>query len=352
MRTRQPRITLRALARALNLSPTTVSRALNGYPEVGEDTRRRVEQAARDMGYVPDRSARRLAHGVADAFGLVFPAAAERLINPVFAEFIGGLMDFAATAKIEISLHAVSPDEELAAYRQAAAQRGVDGFIVTNPTLEDPRVAELSALDVPFVVHGRTQAKAPYAWLDIDNFGAFQRAGRLLADYGHRRIALIGGELRQTYARHRYDGLLAGVTTWGLDTNTVVVREGPVTEQIGYRFGCEAFDMPARERPTAFLCTSIFMALGVQRAGHERGLRAPEDFSLIAHDDRTSYLRSEYFYPPLTAVQSSIRRAGRRIAEMLQQRISGVPAEALQEELSSDLVLRSSVGRPPPESLS
>lgn len=341
----RPRVTLRHLAQSLNLSPTTVSRALNGFPEVGKATRLRVEAAARELGYLPDRSARQLAHGVAGAFGIVFPASDKRLIDPLFAEFIGGVADFAARAEVEISLQAVPPDQELEAYRRAAAQRSVDGFIVSSPTLDDPRIVELSKLGVPHVVHGRSEVAASYPWLDIDNRGGFEHAARLLANYGHRRIALIGGDRTQTFARDRHRGLLDGLRASGLDPEAASVHDCPMTEEMGHRMGAMAFDRPPEARPTAFLCSSIFIALGVQRAGRERGLYAPGDFSIIAHDDRPPYLRSEFFDPPLTATQSSIRRAGRRVGEMLQARISGTPTEALQEEWPCDLVLRDSVGR-------
>ncbi len=341
----RPRVTLRHLAQSLHLSPTTVSRALNGFPEVGEATRQRVETAARALGYLPDRSARRLANGVAGAFGIVFPASDKRLIDPLFAEFIGGVAEFTARAEIEITLQAVPPDDELEAYRRAAAQRSVDGFIVSSPYLDDPRIVELSKLNVPFVVHGRSEVATSYPWLDIANRAGFEHAARLLANYGHRRIALIGGDRSQTFARDRYRGLLDGLRASGLGAEAATVHDCPMTEEMGYRMGSGAFDQPRNERPTAFLCSSIFIALGVQRAGRERGLYAPGDFSIIAHDDRPPYLRSEFFDPPLTATQSSIRRAGQRVGEMLQARISGTPAEALQEEWPCDLVLRDSVGR-------
>jgi len=346
--TSSARVTLRELAWHLALSPTTVSRALNGYPEVGKATRERVQAAAEQLGYVPDRSARRLAHGRADAFGLIFPAGAEQLLDPVFAEFIGGLMDYAARARLEISLQPVPPEDELAAYRRAAAQQGVDGFIVSSARDgADPRVAQLVDMGVPFVVHGRTEAPQPVPFMDIDNYGAFERAGRLLAAYGHRRIALLGGDLGRRFARDRYDGLRAGLGSQDIGADALSVHEGPMIEETGYRAARRAFDLPAGQRPTAFACTSIFVALGVKRAAQERGLGTPEDYTLLAHDDRAPYLRSEFFTPPLTATQASIREGGRRAAEMLHQRVDGAPVENLQETWPVDLVLRNTIGPPP-----
>lgn len=340
-----PRITLRHLAHMLDLSPTTVSRALNGYPEVGARTRERVVETARQIGYVPDRNAARLAHGVAGAFGIVFPAASERLIDPLFAEFIGGVADFAAGAGVDITLHAVPPEEEVDAYRRAIAQRSVDGFILSTPLVEDPRIAVLNDLDVPFVVHGRADVAKPYAWLDIDNRDGFERAARLLIEHGHTRVAFLGGARTLTYTRDRLQGAQAGLAAGGVQLLPDMIFECPMTEQMGYRIALDTLRQPPETRPSAFLCSSIFLALGLQRGARELGLEIPRDISIIAHDDRTPYLRAEYLAPSLTATQSSIRDAGRRVAELLQSRIKDTPIAQLQEEWPVDLVLRDSVAR-------
>jgi len=338
-----PRITLRHLARTLGLSPTTVSRALNGYPEVNQTTRERVVAAARRLGYVPDRSASRLAHGVAGAFGIVFPSASERLIDPLFAEFVGGVADFAATVGIDITLHPVPVEDEVDAYRRAIAQRSVDGFILSTPFVEDPRIAVLNGLDVPFVVHGRTDVAKPYAWLDIDNHGGFAAAARLLASHGHRRVALVGGARGYTFTRDRIAGAAEGLAAGGGTLEPDLVFEGPMTEQMGYQVALKTLREARATRPSAFLCSSIFLALGLQRGAQELGLRIPDDLSLIAHDDRTPYLRAEYLAPALTATQSSIRQAGRRVAELLHQRIGGTSVARLQELWPVELVERDTV---------
>ncbi len=344
---RPARPTLRHLADQLNLSPTTVSRALNGYPEVGRATRERVESAAQQMGYFPDRSAQRLAHGRADAYGLVVPSGDRQLIDPIFAEFMGGVLDYGAKAGIEVTLVPVPPAGELDAYRRAATERSVDGFIISGPRRGgDMRLDALQAAGVPFVVHGRTGSEAAFAWLDIDNRGAFQQAGQRLIDYGHRRIALLGGDLAQTFGQERYGGLLDALAANNLPRSCLMVCSGPMTEDMGYSFARQLLATDATESPTAIVCSSIYIALGVLRAVRAQGLRVPQDVSLITHDDRASYLRAEYFEPPLTATQSSLRAAGREVAAMLRQRVAGTPPDQLQQEWPVALVPRDSVAAP------
>lgn len=341
---RQERISLKDLSRKLNLSPTTVSRALNGFPEVSAATRQRVSEAAQLYGYRPDRNARRLAQGRVGAVGLIFPAEATALHDPLYIEFLAGLGEAAAEAQMEISLIPAQRADEIGAYRRAASERSVDGFILSAPLLSDPRVKALATQDIPFVLHGRTQGAAAHAWCDIDNRGAFERAARLLIDLGHRRFALINGRADEHFAAERRAGALGALEARGLRLAPTFAFHVNMTEEEGYRAGRLCFHRAPSERPTAFLVSSVFLALGLMRAAREAGLTAPRDFSVIAHDDRTPYLRGEFFDPPLTATSSSIREAGRRALELLCARLEGAPLERLQETLPLDLVLRASTG--------
>ncbi len=341
---RQERISLKDLSRRLNLSPTTVSRALNGFPEVSAATRQRVSEAARLYGYRPDRNARRLALGGGGAVGLVFPAEATALHDPLYIEFLAGLGEAAAEAQMEITLIPAQRADEIGAYRRAASERSVDGFVVSSPLTRDLRAKELAAQDIPFVLHGRTQGAGPHAWCDIDNRDAFARAARLLTDLGHRRFALVNGKAEAQFAVERRIGALGALEARGLRIAPPFVFHVNMTEEEGYRAGRLCFQRAPSERPTAFLVSSVFLALGLMRAAREAGLEAPRDFSVIAHDDRTPYLRGEFFDPPLTATSASIRDAGRRAVELLCARLEGAPIERLQEILPLDLVLRASTG--------
>jgi len=334
---------LKQLSHMLQLSQTTVSRALNGYPEVNEDTRRRVMDAAKRHGYRPNPSARRLATGKAGMIGYVMPTGASVTLDPHFVEFWSGMGDYARAHEFDLVLSPADADDEEATYRRVVANKHVDAVYVSAPTPNDRRVALLHQLGLPYLTHGRSEGlNFDYPFLDIDNEGAFHDAGRLLVQLGHKRIALINGETTQTFAIFRERGLRQALTAAGLNLAPASVRSVGMTEENGYR---STLDLMRRgERPTAIVCSSLIMSLGVMRALTELGLSVPGDVSLIAHDDVFPWLKPESFAVPLSTTRSSIRAAGARVAERLAARISGMETGAEGEVWPVDLVVRASIG--------
>lgn len=337
---------LKQLSAMLQLSQTTVSRALNGYPEVNEETRRRVMDAAKRHGYRPNPSARRLATGKSGMIGHVIPTGAAVVIDFHFVEFLSGLGDYARSHDMDLVLSPADADDEETTYRRIAANKQVDAVYVSSPRAADPRVALLHKLGMPFLVHGRTEGfDFDYPFMDIDNEGAFHEAARLLIQLGHRRIALINGDERETFAIHRERGMRRA-----LAANELVLRPEDrhavaMTEENGYRAARRILDQP--DRPTGILCSSLIMSLGVVRAMHDLGLTMPRDVSLIAHDDVFPWLKPENFSVPLATTRSSIRSAGARVAERLASRISGIETGPRGEVWPVDLVVRGSIAGAP-----
>ncbi|CAI2029196.1 Raffinose operon repressor [Serratia fonticola] len=178
-------MSLKAIAKALDLSVTTVSRALNGYGDVAQDTRQRVEAEAERLGYRPNTLARRLKMGKIDAVGLVFPFNNYTLSNSTLMEMIGCISN--ELVRHEIDLLLVADDAPHHAFTRLIASKRVDALIVAHTLDNDPRLQELQRLNFPFLALGRSQLEKDYAWFDFDN-----RAGSLMAvDYlvalGHRK---------------------------------------------------------------------------------------------------------------------------------------------------------------------
>lgn len=333
---------LKQLSRMLELSQTTVSRALNGYPEVAEETRRRVMDAAKRHGYRPNPSARRLATGKAGMIGYVMPTGATVDIDPHFVEFLSGLGDYARTHELDLSLSPTTVDDEETTYRRVAANKQVDAVYVSSPRPKDRRIALLNQLGLPYIVHGRSEGlDFDYPHLDIDNEGAFHDAARLLIQLGHRRVGLINGNPGQTFAIHRERGARRALADRGIALPPGYVRATEMTEENGYRAMRDFLALEAR--PTAVICSSLLMTLGAMRALRDAGLTAPDDVSFISHDDVFPFLRPESFPVPLSTTRSSIRAAGARIAERLAARIAGLEDGARGEVWPVDLVVRGSV---------
>lgn len=334
---------LKQLSGMLELSQTTVSRALNGYPEVNEETRRRVMDAAKRHGYRPNPSARRLATGKAGMIGYVMPTGALVDIDPHFVEFLSGLGDYARGHGLDLVLSPTDADDEETTYRRIVANKQVDAVYVSSPRPNDRRVRLLAQLGMPYMVHGRSEGLGfDYPHMDIDNEGAFYEAGRLLAQLGHRRVGLINGETTQTFAIFRERGLKRALAGAGLALDSRDVRSSAMTEENGYR--STRLLMERADRPTALVCSSLIMAIGVLRALTELNLTVPGDVSLIAHDDVFPWLKPENFAVPLSTTRSSIRAAGARVAERLTNRLSGAETDARGEIWPVDLVVRGSIG--------
>ena len=337
---------LKQLSAHLGLSQTTVSRALNGFPEVGAATRLRVAEAAKKHDYRPNPSARKLATGRAEAVGFIFPTDRNLLVDPHFVEFLAGLGEELKAHEMDILLSPAPSADEASAYRRAVNGRRVDGLIVSGPFLDDARIRLLEQLGANYVVHGRSEMGIAHAWLDIDNIQAFRQATSHLLDLGHRRIALVNGREVQTFASHRKRGYLAALEQRGVRFDPALVTSGEMTDKNG--FGATARLLDAGDPPTAIICSSMLSVLGCMRAIRAAGLAIGADVSLIAHDDGLPFINPAAMMPALTTTRSPIRDAGRCIADLIVRRIAGEPVEALQELWPVELVVRGST-RPPPE---
>lgn len=335
---------LKELAQHLELSQTTVSRALNGYPEVNEKTRERVLRAARELNYSPNARAKGLATGRAQAIGHVLPISDQHeMVNPIFGDFIAGAGQTYAKAGYEVVISLVDDKDEENAYRSIRSRGNVDGIIVHGPRMADPRIALLTELGLPFVVHGRaSEVNIPYSWLDTNNGRAFRRATDFLLDLGHRRIALINGLEFMDFAFRRREAYLAALTERGIAADPALMRAEEMTEVYGFRSAREMLGMDAP--PTAFLVSSMITALGVRRAVHDAGLELGQDISVITHDDDLGYLKNGHDVPIFTATRSSVRAAGARAAEMLLQQIRMPGQPPLTELMEAELIIGSSTG--------
>ncbi|WP_275784238.1 substrate-binding domain-containing protein [Pararhizobium gei] len=335
---------LKEFAKKLELSQTTVSRALSGYPEVKQSTRERVITAAREFGYRPNTSALGLATGRVGAVGIVLQGGGE--FGPHSSEFMGGLGGRLQQEEIDILVSTVDTQEaELATYRRLAASKRVDAVVLHSPFRDDPRIALLTALDLPFIVHGRTESEGHFGWLDIDNFGAVRQSTGHLLDLGHRRIALLNGFSGRIFAMHRQSGYEAAHADRGIQSDPALAAHGEFTDEAGFRLMRDLLD--GSDKPTAVVAGSMMTALGAMRAIRIAGMRIGDDISLIAHDDVFPYISPDNLIPSLSTTRSSIRAAGARIGEMVLELLQGSPPETLREVWAVELVIRNSTGRAP-----
>ncbi|WP_412065922.1 substrate-binding domain-containing protein [Rhizobium sp. SYY.PMSO] len=338
------RVDLKTLAEQLELSQSTISRALSAHHSIPEKTRARVVAAAQKMGYSPNARARGLATGRTEAIGLVFPLERLQLAQTNFVDVLTGISDVVTRRNYSLLLTPFS-DNEQEVLRKLATSKIVDGIIITRPLVDDPRISLLRDIGIPFVVHGRSDVDLPYSFIDIDNTAVFEKLANLLLDYGHERIGVFNSFLRFRYAHARRAGYCRALEARGRLPDPDMMFETPMTEQAGYDLSTLllASDNP----PTAFICGSVFLAQGVYRAVAERGLQVGRDISVVCHDDDLRGIRPADFDPPLTSTFRSVREAGEHLAEILIDLVeAGGDKEQTREIAEVDLILRSSVGHP------
>ncbi len=338
---------LRQLSEKLGLSQTTVSRALNGYPEVNAKTRARVVEAAERLNYAPNGRAQSLATGRSMTIGHVIPVSnRHEMVNPIFGDFIAGASQTYSKAGYGMMISLVEDGEEEIAYRALVAKGTVDGIIVHSPRTKDPRIALLNQIGIPYVVHGRsTGIDAPYSWVDTNNRGAFHRATKFLLDLGHRRIALLNGLEHMDFAQRRRQGYIEALFEHGIAPDPALMTSAEMTEVYGHH---ATRDMLAlADPPTAIVSASMIPALGVRRALEDAGATMGKDVSVVTHDDDLSYLANGQEVPIFTATRSSVREAGRVSAEALLQLSSGKQSTPITELLEADLIVGRSTGPAP-----
>ncbi|TNF19924.1 MAG: LacI family transcriptional regulator [Rhodobacteraceae bacterium] len=339
---------LKQLSEHLGLSQTTVSRALNGYPEVSEKTRQKVMKAAREANYQPNTRARSLATGRAMAIGHVIPVSTQHeMVNPIFGDFVAGAGEVYSARGYDMLLSLVPDRDEEAFYRDLRIKGNVDGIVVHGPRMADPRIGLLDELGLPFVVHGRaSEVTAGYNYVDVSNVRAMREATTHLTDLGHRRIGLINGLETLDFGNRRRRGFLEALEHAGLTANPAWMTSDDMTE--AYGFDAANAMLSGAEQPTALVVSSMITALGVRRAVEARGLILGRDISVVTFDDDLSYLRNGTDAEPVfTAARSSVREAGRRVADILMARIDAPLAPPRTEMIPYRFMIGATSGPAP-----
>lgn len=310
---------LKTLAASLGLSITTVSRALDGYPDVSEATRKRVREAAEAAGYRPNASARRLRKQKAEVVAVPLPIASGRIGTPHLLDLLSGCAERLAQAHLALMIAPVPKGEsELDLCRRFVDGRRVDAMLLVRTRRQDERVAYLQSRGLPFVTDGRT-AGAAHPWMDGDGQDGFARATRRFIADGHRRIGLVSGEEDFFFAHARTEGWRTTMAEAGLASDLIAV--GDLSEQGGFDAASRMLALP--DPPTALLCTTDEMAFGalgaIRRAG--RGV------AVVGHDNLPG---GAFTDPPLSSMRMQAENLGHSIAELLLGAMDGKPAESLQ----------------------
>jgi len=334
-------VTLKDIAKQVGLSVTTVSRALAGYDDVAEETRQRIVDAARDMGYVPNVVARQLQKQRTDTIGFVVPTFGPRFSDPFFAEFLAGIGNEAARNGFDllVSTQAPGPDE-LAAYERITRSHRVDGLILARTRRRDQRIAYCVKNGFPFVAFGRTELSLDFPYIDVDGRLGLYLATRHLIDLGHQRIAHLAAPLELMFTHYRLLGYRQALEEAGLPWDEDLVMHVPrLTEEEGHRAAQTLLGLDSP--PTAIAACSDLMALTAMTAAGERGLVVGQDVAITGYDDIPL---AQYCHPTLTTVHQPVYRIATTLCRMLIQITRGEEPKECEILEKPTLITRESSG--------
>jgi DNA-binding LacI/PurR family transcriptional regulator len=316
---RRRRPTIADVARRAGVSPAAVSFAVNGRPGVGEQTRARILETAKELGWHPSASARALTEARARTIGLVLARQSEELeADSFFVRFLAGIERKLAPADYALLLQLVpvaGADKTLGAYERLAAGGRVDGFLLTDPELDDPRLQLLQAAGpLPVVVAGRLEPDSPFPWVETDHDAGMSLVVEHLVSLGHQRIGFLGGAGSYEHVQRRLSRWREAVRAAGLAPATEVLANGASRAPAAAVLDSEA---------TAVACTSDTLALALVAGARARGLSVPEDLSVTGFDDS---LLAALSSPALTSVRVDYAEFGAAAAGALLARIGGEEA--------------------------
>ena len=334
------RVTINEVANALHLTKSTVSRALNGYPDISEATQLRVKRMAERMNYQPLSHAQAIKTGRTRSLGFVLQLADHDAQRPFLAEFLAGLS--AGSTAQGYTLTVASADSEthlIETFRTLLRERKADGFILPRAMVFDPRVELLRTAKVPFVLFGRQADPEGCCWFDIRGEDAMQEAVMHLSKLGHRRIGFINGGTIYSYAKLRGEGFRAGMAQAGMAVDPNLICENAVTLDDGRE--AAAFLLNLAHPPTAIVCAVDQVALGVYLAAADLGITIGRDLSVVGYD---GIQEGAHAQPPLTTFAVDNRAAGVELATLLVKCIRGEPSENLRKTTNAAFVRRGSTG--------
>jgi len=337
-------VTIKDVARAAGVSPSTVSRVISDHPRISQATKERVRRVMKELGYHPNAIARSLVTQSSRTIGLVLSRAAETaLANPFFPEVIRGIGAVANQARYALLLStSLTPQEELDECVEMLESHRVDGVILLASRVKDRLVARLVQEGHPFVVVGRVPQGEGVWWVNTDNTQAAREAVEHLLALGHRRIGCLAGDPDYLVTQDRVAGYRQALEEAGIPFDPHLVRYTDFSRDQGWAAARELLQQTPQ--PTAFFATDDLLAWGAVQAAGDLGLAVPGQVSVVGFNDDPL---SAYVAPPLTTVRVPIFELGRVAAQLLLERLQNPDAPARQVLVPTELVVRRSTGPAP-----
>ncbi len=334
------RATTKEVAERAGVSRTTVSFVLNNVTDVriSDETRQRVLEAARQLDYHPNATARRMATGRTNVIGFVLRQSPDQIFADQFLpQVLSGLSQAASTQGFHILIEPIPPDDVSDAYTRLIRERNVDGIVFSGPRFDDKELLSSHSRGEPIVLLGQLP-NADLLCVDVDNVGGAALATQHLIDLRHRRIALItNANPAYTASADRLAGYRRALDSAGIGFDQALVQYGDFTPRSGEVAMTKLLQLSPQ--PTAVFVASDTVALGALQAIRSHGLRVPQDIALVGFDDVPL---AEFVDPPLTTVRLPAYGLGWGAADLLIRTINQEDIQNRSVILDTELIVRES----------
>ncbi len=308
---------IKQLAKKLDLSITTVSRALGGYADVSNKTRERVKKFANKYQYSPNPYASILASGKTKTVGYVLPIYGTNssvLNQGNFFQFISGMSDELLSESIQLQiLFAKSEEEEIKAYKKLIIEQKIENVVLQNIKTKDKRIEILNKYKVNYVAWGKTKTNSKFSWVDLDNIGAIETIVNYLIERNHKHIAYINISEKYNFASERKNSFLK------------VLKKNKITFNNNY-YASVKLEEPEKsfeiikkmlqrsKKISSIICSTEFSALSAIKACNFLDLKIGNDISIITFDGP---LVRDLSTPPITAVSFPVKELGKKAINIL-----------------------------------
>ncbi len=305
-------VTQKDVAKKAGVSSMTVSRVINNQPNVKEETRRKVLKAIKELGYYPNTLARGLNTNKLFSIGIVIPFTSHLFSTPYYVELLTGIEKACAEYNYEMVFLPKKDEISPVDYCKLYYERKADGLLIIAPAINDEQIKKIEENKIPCVlIDGRFKGKN-ILFVDGDNVKGGFLATEYLIKKGHKKIGFISGWWFVRNTQDRLKGYKKALKKYSIKILPEYIVKGDFSEEAGYN-GMN-YLLNLKEKPTAVFCANDLMAIGAIKAVNQKGLKVPDDISIIGFDN---IKLTEYYEPAITTIKQFAKEKGYKAVQLL-----------------------------------
>lgn len=335
-------VTIKDVARAAGTSVSTVSKVINGYYSISEETAERVRKVMKELNYFPSASAQSIAKGTTRVVTMLTDLSPNTAFqNPHMFEIVAGLEETVRAKGYRLHLRGVDATSACDVAEEIISRRSADALAIHVSVMTHPLSGLLTKLRFPHIVLGTPNFESQVCWIDNNNVYSGTIAASYLLSRGYRKIAFIGGQYYDLGSSLRLQGVRQELQNTPFPLEDQYIWLGDSTREDGFRLTTKLLDQ--KPLPDAIICANNYIAMGCVDALQKKGLRIPGDIGVMAFDD---YPFSQIIEPQLTVVDINVRDLGNQAGKFLIDMIKHPNMQVQTYVTTSNLMERRSTANP------